>query len=88
MQDLDGCGDPSQCGIVTLDVEAIGGAEAVAKIAWDMGVAVSVSPPQSTLLDAERRSLPPLLRASAHYFNTVDDLERLCDVLHTASRGA
>ncbi|MEQ8655426.1 MAG: aminotransferase class V-fold PLP-dependent enzyme [Kiloniellales bacterium] len=34
---------------------------------------VSVSDPGSTLLDASRRKLPDLIRASVHYFNTEED---------------
>ncbi len=34
---------------------------------------VTVSSPSSTLLDAERRGLPDLIRASVHYFNTEED---------------
>lgn len=34
------------------------------------GFSVSVSEPGSTLLDAEDRHLPDLVRASPHYYNT------------------
>ncbi|MGL9622981.1 aminotransferase class V-fold PLP-dependent enzyme [Bradyrhizobium sp. U531] len=38
---------------------------------------VSVSPPTSTPLDAAARELPNLVRASPHYYNTVDEVRRL-----------
>jgi len=39
---------------------------------------VSVLPPSSTPLDAVKRHLPPLIRASPHYYNTdVSSLEEL-----------
>ena len=40
-------------------------------------VNVSVSVPSSTLLDARHRRLPPLVRASVHYYNDESDLDRL-----------
>ena len=39
------------------------------------GFNVSVSRPSSTLLDAEARGLPPLLRASPHYYNTEAEID-------------
>ena len=41
------------------------------------GINVSVVPPASTLLDSRARALPPLIRASVHYYNTDDELDRL-----------
>lgn len=64
-----------QCGIVTF---AIGGTDAHAiqqRLRTD-GINVSVSPPSSTLLDAEARDLPKLVRASVHYYNTEAEIER------------
>ncbi|GEO19061.1 aminotransferase class V-fold PLP-dependent enzyme [Microvirga aerophila] len=41
------------------------------------GINVSVSPPASTPLDATARNLPSVVRASPHYYNTEDEVERL-----------
>jgi selenocysteine lyase/cysteine desulfurase len=41
------------------------------------GINVSVSGPSSTRLDAVRRRLPPLVRASVHYVTTDGELDRL-----------
>lgn len=37
---------------------------------------VTVSPPSSTLLDTLARNLPPLVRASVHYYNSEDEVNR------------
>jgi selenocysteine lyase/cysteine desulfurase len=63
-------------GIVTFTCD---GADAH-DVVRDLGaqaVNVSVSVPSSTLLDARRRRLPPLVRASVHYYNDESDLDRL-----------
>ena len=38
------------------------------------------SDPSSTLLDAEARALPPLVRASPHYYNTESEVDRLIEL--------
>jgi selenocysteine lyase/cysteine desulfurase len=40
-------------------------------------ITIGASQPSSTLIDAEARSLPPLVRASPHYYNTEDEIDRL-----------
>jgi selenocysteine lyase/cysteine desulfurase len=45
------------------------------------GINVSVTHASSTLLDAERRRLPPMFRASVHYYNDDRELDRFCDVV-------
>lgn len=45
------------------------------------GVNLSVSRPDSTLLDATRRKLPPILRASVHYYNDEQEIDRLIAAL-------
>ncbi len=42
---------------------------------------LSVSRPASTPYDAQRRNLPDLVRASVHYFNTGDELDRFVGAL-------
>jgi cysteine desulfurase / selenocysteine lyase len=46
-----------------------------------------VSNPSSTRLDAEARSLPPIVRASSHYYNTEAEIDRLIEHLAGASIG-
>ena len=47
------------------------------------GINVSTSRPSSTLLDATARRLPPVVRASPHYYNSEEEIERLLAVLRT-----
>jgi len=69
-----------QSGIVTFTVDGQPAA-AVQQALRTQRIKVSVSPPSSTLLDATRRSLPPLVRASVHYYNTDDELGTLQQAL-------
>lgn len=41
------------------------------------GITIGASQPSSTLLDAEARGLPPVVRASPHYYNSEDEIDRL-----------
>ncbi len=63
-------------GIVTFTVEGVAADEVQARLR-SQGINVSVSGPSSTRLDAERRRLPPLVRASVHYVTTDAELDRL-----------
>jgi cysteine desulfurase / selenocysteine lyase len=47
---------------------------------------VYVSVPEDTRLDFEARSLPPLVRASPHYFNTSEEIACFCDAVETLTR--
>ncbi len=69
-----------QCGIVTFTVDGVGASEVVGQLR-DQRINVSVSTPLSTPIDAERRHLPDLVRASVHYFNTADELDRFVSAL-------
>jgi len=56
-------------------------AEHVAAQAAKAGIVLGVTLPSGTRLDAERRDLPPLVRASPHYFNTEQEIDGLLDFL-------
>lgn len=45
------------------------------------GITIGASLPSSTRLDAEARHLPPLVRASPHYYNTEDEVDRLVNLV-------
>ncbi|MET4277556.1 MULTISPECIES: aminotransferase class V-fold PLP-dependent enzyme [unclassified Bradyrhizobium] len=62
--------------IVSFTVEGYG-AEAVVSDAAAAGITIGVSDPSSTRIDAEIRSLPPVVRASPHYYNTEAEIDRL-----------
>jgi len=63
-----------RCGITTFTAEQQT-AEAIRADLRARTVNVSVSPPSSTRLDAEDRGLPPLVRASVHYYNTEAEID-------------
>ena len=62
---------------------AIDGREAngVAALLASQGINVSVSVPSSTLMDSIKRGLPSLVRVSPHYYNTVEEVDRLLDIV-------
>ena len=64
-----------KCGIVTFTVDGLDPA-AVKSALSARSMNVSVSQPSSTLLDARARQLPPLLRASVHYYNDEEEIAR------------
>lgn len=66
---------PRCASIVTFTHRSISADDAKARLAKE-GFNISVSGPGSTLLDATARGLPPLLRASPHYYNTEDEVDR------------
>ncbi|RWE36056.1 MAG: aminotransferase class V-fold PLP-dependent enzyme [Mesorhizobium sp.] len=45
------------------------------------GINVSVSPPSSTLIDAFTRGLPPVVRASPHYYNTEAEIDSFLEAV-------
>ncbi|CAN7657355.1 aminotransferase class V-fold PLP-dependent enzyme [Pararhizobium sp. LjRoot238] len=45
------------------------------------GINVSVSPPASTPLDAFARNLPPVVRASPHYYNTEEEVDAFLEAI-------
>ncbi len=64
-----------RCGIVSFTVAGVGAPDAVAELARGR-VHVVASRRRSTLLDMDARGLDALVRASVHYYNTEDELER------------
>jgi selenocysteine lyase/cysteine desulfurase len=72
----------TQCGIVTFSVEGQDPAEIKRQLA-EHAINVSVTERSSTRLDLEARGLTSLVRASVHYFNTEEEIERFCTTLET-----
>jgi selenocysteine lyase/cysteine desulfurase len=68
--------DPSA--IVSFTLEGWQARDAVAA-AERAGITIGASDPASTRLDAERRALPTLIRASPHYYNTENEIDRLLE---------
>jgi cysteine desulfurase / selenocysteine lyase len=69
-----------QCGIVSLTVDGHDNAELVRALR-DSRINVSVSAVGSARWDLAERGLDSVVRASVHYFNTEDELDRLCAAL-------
>ena len=65
-----------RCGIVTFSIDGVA-ADDVRQRLQEHGVNVSVSLVDYARLDLESRGLPDLVRASVHYYNTDDELDRL-----------
>ncbi|MBL8709565.1 MAG: aminotransferase class V-fold PLP-dependent enzyme [Rhodospirillaceae bacterium] len=62
--------------IVSFTHAAIPAGEVVARAAA-AGITIGCSDPDTTRLDAEARDLPVLVRASPHYYNSEDEIDRL-----------
>ncbi|MBR0779113.1 aminotransferase class V-fold PLP-dependent enzyme [Bradyrhizobium diazoefficiens] len=54
-------------------------ADSIVSSAGSAGITIGASDPPSTRIDAEIRSLPLLVRASPHYYNTEAEIDRLID---------
>jgi len=65
-----------RCGIVTFTVDGVG-AQDVRRRLTDRRVHTSVSRAEQARFDLPGRGLPDLVRASVHYYNTEDELDRL-----------
>ncbi len=69
-----------RCGIVTFTIDGVPAQEVQQRLARHR-VNVSVSLVEYARLDLPDRGLPDLVRASVHYYNTEDELQRLIDAL-------
>ncbi len=70
----------AQCGIVTFSVDGQESEEIKRKLAAHH-INVSVSIQSSTRIDMEERGLNSLVRASVHYYNSEEEIERFCRTL-------
>jgi selenocysteine lyase/cysteine desulfurase len=69
-----------RCAIVTFDIAAVP-AEHLMERLRRRGINVSVSGTSSAVIESLERGLPDLVRASPHYFNTDDELDRLVEAV-------
>ncbi len=69
-----------KCGIVTFSPRQAT-PDAVKQRLREAGINVSVTRRPSTRLDMEARGLDEMVRASVHYYNIEDEIDRLCRVL-------
>jgi cysteine desulfurase / selenocysteine lyase len=89
LDDLDGVmtrdAGELRCGIVTFEVEGRP-AEKVKEVLGREGINVTVSETTSAVIDAIERDLPDLVRASPHYYNTEEEVDRLVESVRIAAR--
>lgn len=69
-----------KCGIVTFSVDDQSALEVRNKL-YHHNINVSVVNPQNALIDTLDRGLKSILRASLHYYNTIDEIEKFCEIL-------
>ena len=69
-----------RCGIVSFAIDGLAGVEVQRRLRAD-GNNVSVSPRRYTRIDMEDRGLTEVIRASAHYYNTEPEIDRLVERL-------
>jgi selenocysteine lyase/cysteine desulfurase len=69
-----------RCGIVSFTVDGVPPPDVTERLRGH-GVNTSVSPVTSAQFDLPRRGLDQLVRASVHYYNTEDELDRLIAAL-------
>jgi selenocysteine lyase/cysteine desulfurase len=69
-----------QCGLVTFSVAGHSTAEIKAHLA-EAGINVSTLSREAAQYDFTGRNLPELVRASVHYYNTDDEIGRLCSAI-------
>jgi selenocysteine lyase/cysteine desulfurase len=74
-----------RCGIVTFTIDGVPAQQVQQRLA-EHGVNVSVSLVDYARLDLTARGLPDLVRASVHYYNTDDELDRLIRALPVSAR--
>jgi len=69
-----------RCGIVTFTAEGKT-PEVIQGALAEKSIHVSVSPRAFTLFDMDKRGLASVVRASLHYYNTEDEVERFCSAV-------
>ncbi len=74
----------NRCGIVTFSLDGADLPTVKAGL-QRAGINVSIVPPASALIDTRKRNLPPMIRASVHYYNTDDEIDRLITELRSAT---
>ena len=74
-----------KCAIVTFDVAGIS-ADELRESLLRARINVSVSDTSSAVIESIERGLPDLVRASPHYYNTEDELDRLVESVRIAAR--
>jgi selenocysteine lyase/cysteine desulfurase len=64
-----------RCGIVTFDVRGVAAKDVKAALTRER-INVTVAATEDAVIDARERALPDLVRASVHYYNSEEELDR------------
>ncbi len=72
-----------QCAIVSFSIDGQDPHNIVAKL-HTQNIIIGASSPDSTLLDAQSRNLPTILRAAPHYYNTRQEVDLMLEAITTA----
>lgn len=75
-----------QCGIVTFTVNGVAAGDMQRRLAAQ-AMNVTVSSVASTRFDMEARGLQEVVRASVHYYNDEDEIERFCAAVSALAAG-
>eukprot|EP01134_Creolimax_fragrantissima_P006620 CFRG6620T1 len=70
-----------QCGIVSFRVIGMSASEVKKDLYRLHGIRISVSPLSSTFMDMRDRGLAAVARASVHYYNSEDEIERFVEAV-------
>ncbi|MDG3016048.1 aminotransferase class V-fold PLP-dependent enzyme [Speluncibacter jeojiensis] len=73
------------CGIVTFTVDGVPSADVRRQLS-SRGINTSMSPAAASQFDLTARAVPDVVRASVHYYNTEDELDRSVAALPPARR--
>jgi len=76
-----------QCGIVTFTVDGVDPVT-VKDTLYRNRVTVNVTQRPSTVIDMTQRDLDSMVRASVHYYNTDDEIDRAADLIASIARGS
>ena len=76
-----------KCGIVTFTIENMG-SETISQKLRQKGINTSVSLAEYARLDLEERKLASLVRASVHYYNAEEEIERFCEEVAQIAKDA
>ena len=74
-----------KCGIVTFSVSGLDAAQVKSALSAER-VNVWVTAKESTLLDMEARRIDTMVRASLHYYNSDDEIDRFCGLVAMLTR--
>lgn len=73
--------------IVSFNIAGVGAGDVV-RMALDAGIIIGASDPESTRIDSENRNLADTVRASPHYYNTEEEIDRLIELCMAFRRKA